>query len=164
MFSCRADKREFFVFKWWDFPRGRKPCTSDIGIDSLLCSNADIYLLANCKRQASFSTERIRLGEERGVFCPAFWTDATLSHQTVQLSPTGLHWAAGSDPRCSPEWWVTQQRSVDNKRLWGLVGKQKPSPQLTLWIFLVPLFIFVVGEQALNAPHISNKSRAQTPK
>lgn len=78
MYSCRRDKKEF-LFLTDEISRRRKPCTPDIGIDLLLCSDPDIYLLANCKRQDLFSVERISLTEEQCIFFYAFWTDATPS-------------------------------------------------------------------------------------
>lgn len=54
MYSCSRDKNEF-LFLTDEISQRRKPCTPDIGIDLLLCSDPDIYLLANCKRQDPFS-------------------------------------------------------------------------------------------------------------
>lgn len=78
IYSCWRDKREI-LFLSDKISQRRKPCTPDIGIDLLLCSDPDIYLLANCNRQGPFSTERIRLSEEQCIFFHAFWTDATPS-------------------------------------------------------------------------------------
>lgn len=71
MCSCWTDKKEF-LFLTDKISQRRKPCTPDIGIDLLLCSDPDIYLLVNCKRQGPFSAERIRLSEKQCIFFCAF--------------------------------------------------------------------------------------------
>lgn len=90
IYSCSRDKNEF-LFLTDEISRRRKPCTPEIGIDLLLCSDPDIYLLANCKRQNPFSGEIIRLTEVQCIFLHAFWTDATPSIWNFLFIPRGWH-------------------------------------------------------------------------
>lgn len=61
-----AGQKEFLFLTDKISQRG-KPCTPDIGIDLLLCSDPDIYLLANCRRQGPFRTKSISLSEEQQI-------------------------------------------------------------------------------------------------
>lgn len=116
MYSCWRDKKEF-LFLIDEISRRRKPCTPHIGIDLLLCSDPDIYLLANCKRQDTFGVERIRLTQEQCIFFYAFlWSDATPTIQkfsSFQVVGTAL-----SNPCCPLKRGCDKGRSVKKDDCW----------------------------------------------